>query len=215
MSENDNFTQATPPPQPSPATTIATSTQDERTWAMIGHLAAFTAFISGIGCVVGPLIVWLVKRDTLPFAGEQALEALNFNITVVLAAVALWIFMPCGLLYSALLVASLSGGALQGAASMALFAIGSGLSLGLAPGALGRLQALGNRLRKDAIDTRKALRGLPPLIRGYLRLGAGIGDGAVIDPQFGTTDVLIVLPVSSINARYFAHFGAPNARQAA
>jgi putative hemolysin len=72
-----------------------------------------------------------------------------------------------------------------------------------------------NRLRKDAIDTRKALRGLPPLIRGYLRLGAGIGDGAVIDPQFGTTDVLIVLPVSSINARYFAHFGAPNARQAA
>ena len=43
----------------------------------------------------------------------------------------------------------------------------------------------------------------------------GKPDGAVIDPQFGTTDVLIVLPVSSINARYFAHFGAPNARQAA
>lgn len=62
---------------------------------------------------------------------------------------ALWIFMPCGLLYSALLVASLSGGAVQGAASMALFAIGSGISLGLAPAALRRVQALGNRLRKD------------------------------------------------------------------
>ena len=62
---------------------------------------------------------------------------------------ALWTFMPCGLLYSALLVASLSGGALEGALSMALFAIGSGISLGLAPAALRRLQDLGNRLRKD------------------------------------------------------------------
>jgi len=62
---------------------------------------------------------------------------------------ALWTAMPCGLLYSALLVASLSGGALEGAASMALFAVGSGISLGLAPTALRRLQDLGNRLRKD------------------------------------------------------------------
>lgn len=103
MSENDTFTPGTPPPQPAPSTTIVTSTQDERTWAMLGHLAAFTAFISGIGCVVGPLIVWLVKRDTLPFAGEQALEALNFNITVVLAAVALWLFMIITLGIGALL----------------------------------------------------------------------------------------------------------------
>jgi uncharacterized protein len=63
---------------------------------------------------------------------------------------ALWAFMPCGLLYSALLVASLSGGPLQGALCMALFAIGSGVSLGLAPAALRRLQQLGNGLRKDS-----------------------------------------------------------------
>lgn len=67
----------------------------------------------------------------------------------LLATGALWIFMPCGLLYSALLVASLAGGPVEGAASMALFAIGSGISLGLAPAALRRLQDLGNRLRKD------------------------------------------------------------------
>jgi uncharacterized protein len=67
----------------------------------------------------------------------------------LLATGALWTFMPCGLLYSALLVASLSGGPLEGAISMALFAIGSGISLGLAPAALRRLQDLGNRLRKD------------------------------------------------------------------
>jgi sulfite exporter TauE/SafE len=62
---------------------------------------------------------------------------------------ALWTFMPCGLLYSALLVASLSGGALEGATSMALFAVGSGISLGLAPSAFRKLQEMGNRLRKD------------------------------------------------------------------
>jgi putative hemolysin len=72
-----------------------------------------------------------------------------------------------------------------------------------------------NRMSKEAIDTKNALRSLPPLIRGYLRLGAGIGDGAVIDAQFGTTDVLIVLPVSAIDARYFAHFGAPEELHAA
>ena len=67
----------------------------------------------------------------------------------LVASGALWVFMPCGLLYSALLVASLSGGFVEGMASMALFAIGSGISLGLAPAALRRLQELGNRLRKD------------------------------------------------------------------
>jgi uncharacterized protein len=67
----------------------------------------------------------------------------------VFATGALWTFMPCGLLYSALLVASLSGGPLQGAAAMALFALGSGLSLALAPTLLARLAQFGNRFRQD------------------------------------------------------------------
>jgi putative hemolysin len=53
---------------------------------------------------------------------------------------------------------------------------------------------------------------LPPLIKGYLRLGAFVGDGAVIDRQFGTTDVLICLPVENIDPRYFEHFGQPTER---
>lgn len=72
-----------------------------------------------------------------------------------------------------------------------------------------------NRMAKDAIDPKAALHSLPPLIKGYLRLGASIGDGAVIDHQFGTTDVLIVLPVSRISARYLGHFGADASRHAA
>lgn len=73
----------------------------------------------------------------------------------LVATGALWAFMPCGLLYSALLVASLSGGAFEGALAMALFAIGSGLSLGVAPSVLRRVQAWGNRLR-DGSGTRVA-----------------------------------------------------------
>ena len=62
---------------------------------------------------------------------------------------ALWAFMPCGLLYSALLVASLSGGPLAGALSMALFAAGSSVSLMLVPWLYDKLQDRGNRLRQD------------------------------------------------------------------
>ncbi len=62
---------------------------------------------------------------------------------------ALWTFMPCGLLYSALLVASLSGGPAQGALLMALFAAGSGIWMLLAPRLLARVQQAGNRLRQD------------------------------------------------------------------
>jgi len=72
-----------------------------------------------------------------------------------------------------------------------------------------------NRMAKEAINPKAALRELPPLIKGYLRLGAYIGDGAVIDHQFGTTDVLIVMPVAAINARYIEHFGADATRHAA
>ena len=63
-----------------------------------------------------------------------------------------------------------------------------------------------NQIAKEAIDPKEALRALPPLIKGYLRLGAYIGDGAVVDHEFGTTDVLIILPVTSIKQRYFDHF---------
>jgi putative hemolysin len=68
---------------------------------------------------------------------------------------------------------------------------------------------------RDAVDPKKALQALPPLIKGYLRLGATFGDGAVVDPQFGTTDVLVILPVSAINPRYIGHFGASADRHAA
>jgi putative hemolysin len=71
-----------------------------------------------------------------------------------------------------------------------------------------------NRMPLSAIDTRAALRALPPLIKGYLRLGAFVGDGAVVDHQFGTTDVCIVLPVAAIDPRYVDYYGADASRYA-
>ena len=48
--------------------------------------------------------------------------------------------------------------------------------------------------------------GLPPLIKGYLRLGGFVGDGAVIDPQFNTTDVCIIVQTDLITDKYFRHY---------
>ena len=59
------------------------------------------------------------------------------------------------------------------------------------------------------ISAKRAISDMPPLVKGYLRLGCHFGKGFVIDRDFNTTDVLIILPVSSINPRYFARFGAP------
>ncbi len=67
-----------------------------------------------------------------------------------------------------------------------------------------------NIMPKEQVNVKEALKLMPPLIKGYLRLGAYAGDGAVVDQQFGTTDVLIILPVSAIDTRYFSHFGAPD-----
>ncbi|WP_281978160.1 GNAT family N-acetyltransferase [Pseudorhizobium flavum] len=64
----------------------------------------------------------------------------------------------------------------------------------------------------EGIDTRKALAAMPPLIKGYLRLGAMIGDGAVVDAAFNTTDVLVVLPISAISNRYINYYGADAGR---
>jgi putative hemolysin len=63
-----------------------------------------------------------------------------------------------------------------------------------------------NLMPKESIDPKEALRTLPPLIKGYVRAGALIGDGAVIDKQFGTTDVFIFFPVSKLDDRYRSRF---------
>jgi putative hemolysin len=62
------------------------------------------------------------------------------------------------------------------------------------------------RMAKAAIDSKAAMASLPPLIKGYLRLGGFVGDGAVIDRQFGTTDVCIIVKTDQVTEKYYQHY---------
>lgn len=66
-------------------------------------------------------------------------------------------------------------------------------------------------LPTEDIDERCALRQMPPLIRGYIRSGCVFGDGAVIDEQFSTVDVFVMLMMKDVEARYFQRFGSESA----
>jgi len=85
MSEFEKYTAA-------PAAPAGAASAEERQWGMFGHLASLTGlFTGGVGNIVGPLIIWLVKKDTMPFAADQAREALNFNITLLLLGVVMFV----------------------------------------------------------------------------------------------------------------------------
>ncbi len=62
------------------------------------------------------------------------------------------------------------------------------------------------RLDPASVDARRAQAALPPLIKGYLRLGAFVGDGAVIDRQFNTTDIAIVVKTDLVTEKYSRHY---------
>ena len=81
--------------------------------------------------------------------------------------------------------------------------------------ALPERRATYSAMPAEAIALREAMRKLPPLIKGYLRVGAFVGEDAVADHEFGTTDVLVVMPVAQISARYIAYFGPGAERHAA
>jgi len=59
--------------------------KEEQNWAMFCHLAALSGFVIPLGNVLGPLIVWLIKKDTMPLVDQHGKESLNFQITVLLA----------------------------------------------------------------------------------------------------------------------------------
>jgi L-ornithine Nalpha-acyltransferase len=62
------------------------------------------------------------------------------------------------------------------------------------------------RLDREEVDPRAALNKLPPLVKGYLRLGGFVGDGGVIDPQFNTTDVAVVVQTDLMTDKYYKHY---------
>ena len=82
-----------------------TPTSEERQMALLAHLSGFAGLVIPFGNIVGPLVMWQVKKDTSPFVADQALEALNFQITfsIVMLLSLLLIVVLVGILTSAAL----------------------------------------------------------------------------------------------------------------
>jgi uncharacterized Tic20 family protein len=91
----------------------ATTSAEERQWAMFAHLSALvgglvtSGWAGNLGFFIGPLVIWLLKRDTMPFVADQAKEALNFAITVSIAFLALLLLTILSLGVGALLTVPL------------------------------------------------------------------------------------------------------------
>jgi len=77
---------------------------------------------------------------------------------------------------------------------------------GIRPRALQERYVDMNRSSLDGLDPRRILATLPPLIKGYLRLGGFVGDGAVIDRQFNTTDIAVIVQTDLVTEKYYRHY---------
>lgn len=102
-----NETTAAPPP-------VARAPSDEeKKWALFAHLSVLAGglitwgWAASFGSFLGPLIIWLVKKDTMPFVADQAKEALNFGITLTILCVALLMLTILSLGVGALLTVPL------------------------------------------------------------------------------------------------------------
>jgi uncharacterized Tic20 family protein len=98
----------TPPPAPAPPPPSDAPSAEQRQWAMFAQLSAIacallTGAFGGWGSFIGPLVIWLVKKDTMPFVDDQAKEALNFNITISAIFLILWILTVLTLFIGAVL----------------------------------------------------------------------------------------------------------------
>ena len=71
--------QTTPQPEPSQV-----DSRDQNMWAMLCHLSTLAGFIVPLGNVIGPLVIWMIKKDVYPLVDDQGKEALNFQISMTI-----------------------------------------------------------------------------------------------------------------------------------
>lgn len=64
-----------------------TPDKDERMWGMMCHLLAFSGYLIPFGSVLGPLVIWMIKKDEMPFVDDQGKESLNFQLTMLIAVI--------------------------------------------------------------------------------------------------------------------------------
>ena len=73
--------------------------KEERTWALVCHLSALSGYVGiPFGHIIGPLVIWLIKKEEMPLVDDQGKEALNFHISVTIYGIvsALLIFVIIG-----------------------------------------------------------------------------------------------------------------------
>jgi uncharacterized Tic20 family protein len=73
---------------PQGSTPTASTTKDERTWAMLCHLSTLAGFVIPFGNIIGPLVMWTIKKDEFPLVEDQGKEALNFQISMTIYIIA-------------------------------------------------------------------------------------------------------------------------------
>lgn len=81
---SDNLNPAPPVP---PAPSAGSPSPESRQWGMFAHLSALIGFVIPFGNILGPLIIWQMKKNEMPFVDDQGKEALNFQITIFIAMV--------------------------------------------------------------------------------------------------------------------------------
>ena len=72
-----------------PPTQSSSTTSQENLWPMLCHLAALAGLIIPFGNIIGPLVVWLVKKDEMPLVNEYGKESLNFQISMTIYMIGL------------------------------------------------------------------------------------------------------------------------------
>jgi uncharacterized protein len=90
MEQNEQQPASNPPvvPVPTAAPVPADAAKQSNTWGMLCHLAALSGFIGiPLGFIIGPLVIWLIKKDEIPFVNEQGKNALNFQISMAIYAI--------------------------------------------------------------------------------------------------------------------------------
>ncbi len=80
--------------------------KEERMWGMMCHLLAFSGYLIPFGSVLGPLVVWMIKKDEMPFVDDQGKESLNFQLTMLIAVIvsAILMFVLIGFLLLGVLI---------------------------------------------------------------------------------------------------------------
>ena len=73
-----------------------TRTVDERNWSVAAHLSGLSGYLIPFGWVIGPLVVWLFKKEEMPFVDDQGKEAVNFQMVVAVIGMGFWLIPWAG-----------------------------------------------------------------------------------------------------------------------